>query len=118
VGRWQVRVADDGKQKVAGSEVREGELQKKQVRGAGCKMRGAIGHISVRLCRKQAQSLGIFPDSIFPISQKILNGEWRILKQEAQRDEPKTEADYPAALQGSWESDNPRRAVQGMRFLH
>jgi hypothetical protein len=43
-------------------------------------MRVAIGHISVRLCRKQAQSLGIFPDSIFPISQKILNGERRILK--------------------------------------
>jgi hypothetical protein len=79
---------------------------------------GTIRHASVRLCRKMAQSLGIFPDSIFPISQKILNGEWRILKQEAQRDEPKTEADYPAALQGSWESDNPRRAVQGMRFLH
>jgi hypothetical protein len=79
---------------------------------------GTIGHINVRLCRKMAQSLGIFPDSIFPISQKILNGERRILKQEAQRDEPKTEADRRAALQGSWESDNPRRAVQGMRFLH
>jgi hypothetical protein len=57
-----------------------GRTSKKQVRGAGCKMRVAIGHISVRLCRKQAQSLGIFPDSIFPISQKILNGERRILK--------------------------------------
>jgi hypothetical protein len=96
----------------------EGELQKKQVRGAGCKMRGAIGHISVRLCGKVAQSLGIFPDSTHPDRQKILNGERRILKQEAQRDEPKTEADRRAALQGSWESDNPRRAVQGMRFLH
>jgi len=46
---------------------------------------GTIGHSSVGLCRKTAQSLGIFPDSILPISQKILNGEWRILKQEAQR---------------------------------
>jgi 1-acyl-sn-glycerol-3-phosphate acyltransferase len=91
---------------------------KNQVRGAECKMRGTIGHASVRFCRKVAQSLGIFPDSTHPDRQKILNGEWRILKQEAQRDEPKTEADYPAALQGSWESDNPRRAVQGMRFLH
>jgi hypothetical protein len=79
---------------------------------------GTIGHINVRLCGKVAQSLGIFPDSTHPDRQKILNGERRILKQEAQRDEPKTEADYPAALQGSWESDNPRRAVQGMRFLH
>jgi hypothetical protein len=41
-----------------------------------------------------ARSLGIFPDSTHPDCQKILNGEWRILKQEAQRDEPKTEADY------------------------
>jgi hypothetical protein len=79
---------------------------------------GIIGHINVGLCGKVAQSLGIFPDSTHPDRQKILNGERRILKQEAQRDEPKTKADRRAALQGSWESDNPRRAVQGMQFLH
>jgi hypothetical protein len=65
-----------------------------------------------------AQSLGIFPDSIFPISQKILNGEWRILKQEAQGDETKAETDSPAALQGSRESNRPRRAVQRMWLLY
>jgi hypothetical protein len=79
---------------------------------------GTIRHASVRLCRKKAQSLGIFPDSIFPISQKILNGEWRILKQEAQGDETKAETDSPAALQGSRESNRPRRAVQRMWFLY
>jgi hypothetical protein len=65
-----------------------------------------------------AQSLGIFPDSIFPIRQKILNGEWRILKQEAQGDETKAKANSPAAIQSSRESDNSRRAVQRMWFLH
>jgi len=30
-----------------------------------------LGHASVRLCHKQAQSLGIFPDSILLIRQKI-----------------------------------------------
>ncbi|MDW8029770.1 MAG: hypothetical protein RMK94_15425, partial [Armatimonadota bacterium] len=32
----------------------------------------------------QTASLGIFPDSICPTCPKILNGEWRILKWEAQ----------------------------------
>ncbi|MFA0740338.1 MAG: hypothetical protein DFNUSKGM_000442 [Candidatus Fervidibacter sacchari] len=32
---------------------------------------GTTGHSSVSLCHKQAQSLGIFPDSILLIRQKI-----------------------------------------------
>jgi len=75
-------------------------------------------HASVRLYHNKQQNLGIFPDSILPISQKILNGEWRILKQEAQGNETKAKADSSATLQSSRESDCPRRAVQRMWLLH